>query len=238
MLEWTNKMNTQIIQITAGRGPAECCWVVAQTLKFLIKELTATNITYEIISKENGFENRTIQSVTLQLKGKQLDTFLANWLGTIQWVGTSTFRKHHKRKNWFIACFKVEETNKLELVLNEVSFQAMRSSGPGGQHVNKVSSAIRATHKKSGLQVVAMDSRSQHQNRKIAIKRLQEKVSNFNRNTLQNSVDDQWRNHLEIKRGNPVRVFKGTDFKKEKTKQSFKGNRKEAKNRLNKQQWD
>jgi peptide chain release factor len=231
-------MNTQIIQITAGRGPAECCWVTAQTLKYLIQELNEDKIAYHIISKENGVENRTIQSVTLQLKGDQLDSFLANWLGTIQWIGTSTFRKYHKRNNWFIGCFKISEGETVAIDVNEISFQAMRSSGPGGQHVNKVSSAIRATHKKTGLQVVAMDSRSQHQNKKIAIKRLQEKIAIFNQEELQKNVDGQWRNHLELQRGNPVRVFKGADFKKEKSKKPHKSLRKNFKNNLNKELWD
>ena len=104
-------MDTKTIQFTAGRGPAECTWVVAKVLKAFVSELVKNNIDYTIIHKENGNENGTVQSVTIHLKGKNLKLFLQNWLGTIQWIGKSTFRKYHKRKNWFIGCFELEYKN-------------------------------------------------------------------------------------------------------------------------------
>ena len=231
-------MENKIIQITAGRGPEECKWVVAKVLKLFLKELITNAFVYEILQREQGVENGTIESVTVQIKGNNLNSFLENWLGTIQWVGTSTFRKNHKRKNWFIGLFEIEQTTNLLINEKEIQFQAIRSSGPGGQHVNKVSSAIRALHKPTGLQIVAMDSRSQHQNKKIAIKRLQEKVSEFNLNQLKENVKDQWGNHLNLERGNPIRVFKGSDFKIKNDKKEYKKKRQVLKNDLKKQLWD
>ena len=173
-------MKTKTIQISAGKGPLECAFVVAKVLQLFLKELTYNQIEYTMLNKENGIENGTVQSVSIQIKGNHLADFTESWLGTIQWIGTSTFRKLHKRKNWFIGCFELETSEVLEINKNEIEFQAIRSSGAGGQHVNKVSSAIRAKHTKTGIQVLVMDSRSQHQNRKIAIQRLQVKVANFN----------------------------------------------------------
>ena len=89
----------------------------------------------------------------------------------------------------------------------------MRSSGPGGQNVNKVNSAVRAIHTPTGLNVVAMDSRSQHQNKKLAIERLQTKIQEAQLEQLKQSLYDQWENHLQVERGNPVKLFKGTHFK-------------------------
>ena len=172
-------MKTKIIQISAGKGPLECAFVVAKVLKIFLKELINNKIEYTILHKENGIENGTVQSVSIQIKGNNLADFTANWLGTIQWIGNSTFRKYHKRKNWFIGCFEVESSELITIKENEIKFQAIRSSGAGGQHVNKVSSAIRAKHLQTGIQVLVMDSRSQHQNKKIAIKRLQEKLEEF-----------------------------------------------------------
>ena len=99
-------------------------------------------------------------------------------------MGNRHFGKFHKRKNWFIGIYEIEATEETLLKENEIKFQAIRSSGAGGQHVNKVSSAIRAIHTKTGMQVLVMDSRSQHQNKKIAIKRLQEKVDKYNNEQL------------------------------------------------------
>lgn len=231
-------MKTKTIQITSGRGPVECCWVVAQVLKYLIEDIKKANIKYMLLQREHGTENGTLQSATIQLQGKELETFLKDWLGTIQWIGKSSFRKFHKRKNWFIGIYEIEATEETLLKENEIKFQAIRSSGAGGQHVNKVSSAIRATHTKTGMQVLVMDSRSQHQNKKIAIKRLQEKVDNYNNEQLKVSVQNQWGNHLNLERGNPIRVFTGSDFKTQKVNKSYKLKRQESKNNLRQQKWD
>lgn len=83
-----------------------------------------------------------------------------------------------------------------------------------------------------------MDSRSQHQNKKIALKRLQEKVDKYNNEQLKMSVHNQWGNHLNLERGNPIRVFKGSDFKTQKVNKSYKSKRQESKNNLRQQKWD
>jgi len=224
----------KIIQITAARGPAECCWVVAQVLKIFIAEVKAKGIEYIILQREKGIENGTLQSVSIQLSGTDVNSFLTTWCGTVQWVGTSTFRKYHKRKNWFIGVYELEQLSLSEINEKDISFQTMRSTGPGGQNVNKVNSAVRAIHTPTGVQVVAMDSRSQHQNKKLAIARLKEKVMEANRQQLKTMELNQWENHLSLERGNPIRVFKGTDFKKKKVTASYKNNRNQLKNELRK----
>ncbi|CAL2080100.1 Peptide chain release factor H [Tenacibaculum dicentrarchi] len=228
-------MDTKIIQFTAAKGPAECAWVVAKVLKMFLKELMRTKCTYQILHKEDGIENGTVQSVSIEIKGKELAVFLKDWLGTIQWVGTSTIRKFHKRKNWFIGCYELEEYQQKKIIDTEIKFQAIRSSGAGGQHVNKVSSAIRAKHIPSGIQVLVMDSRSQHQNKKIAIERLKEKIKEHSTIELKSAVKTAWKNHLDLERGNPVRIFAGTDFKNQKKKTSFKSKRNQLKIDLRKQ---
>ena len=228
----------KIIQITAGRGPSECSWVVSQVLKKFLQEAKTEGVQYVILQRGKGNQNGTVQSVSIRLTGKNLEVFLATWLGTIQWIGTSTFRKYHKRKNWFIGAFELKLPQHSEICDRDISFQTMRSTGPGGQNVNKVNSAVRAIHNPTGVQVVAMDSRSQHQNKKLAIARLKEKVNEANLEQLKGSMTDQWENHLNLQRGNPVRIFKGTDFKHQKENKSFKPKRQKLKNDLNKQKWD
>ncbi len=228
----------KIIQITAGRGPAECSWVVAQVLKRFLEETKSGGFKHSILHRETGSQNGTVQSVTIRLTGKNMEAFLATWLGTIQWIGVSTFRKYHKRKNWFIGAFELKQTQTKKVDEQDISFQTMRSTGPGGQNVNKVNSAVRAIHTPTGVQVVAMDSRSQHQNKKLAIARLKEKVNEANIEKLKERMTDQWENHLNIERGNPVRVFKGKDFKYKKENKSFKPKRQKLKNDLKQQKWD
>lgn len=61
----------KLIQITSGRGPLECQWVVAKVLKTFLEEIKQHKIDYEIIHRENGDENLTLKSVSLLLKGKR-----------------------------------------------------------------------------------------------------------------------------------------------------------------------
>lgn len=230
-------MEKRIIQITAGKGPAECSWVVAKVLKVFLKEVASVGLKHSILHQEKGDENGTVQSATIQLSGSELllSTLLREWLGTIQWIGKSTFRKFHKRKNWFIGIFEIENVQEIQLQEHEIKYQAIRSSGPGGQHVNKVSSAIRAIHESTGIQVVVMDTRSQHQNKKLAKQRLAAKVAQKNLEGFKTSIQDQWENHQELERGNPVKVFTGSDFKTKKIKRkNYKSQRQQLKNKLRK----
>ena len=228
-------INTKIVQITSGRGPAECCWVVAQILKRFLEAASNKGIEYKILHREKGIENRTLQSVSIQLKSENLSRFLSQWTGTIQWIGTSTFRPQNKRKNWFIGLYEIRKSEQFQILERDITYQATRSSGPGGQHVNKVSSAIRAIHLPTKTQVLVMDSRSQHQNKKIAKARLQEKVVELQLEALQSGIKDQWKNHLTLQRGNPVQVFKGSDFKKNRIVKHYKKQRCALKNELREQ---
>ena len=208
-------MKTRTIQITAGNGPIECAWVVAKVLKIVLREASASKLNYTIVNQEKGEENGTVRSANIQLSGdaNSLADFMSNWIGTIQWIGQSNYRKNHKRKNWFIGVTEIEDAYELELKDSENKYQAIRSSGPGGQHVNKVSSAIRAIHIPTGIQVVAMDRRSQHQNKKLAKQRLQERVTHQNKENYKTSIKNQWENHQKLERGNPIKKITGSNFK-------------------------
>lgn len=222
----------KLIQITSGRGPLECQWVVAKVLKAFLEEAKHNKIDYEIIHRENGDENLTLKSVTLLLKSKKLNEFLKTWLGSICWIGKSTFRKLHKRSNWFIGVFEVEGLEKINFNEKDIQFQTTRSQGSGGQNVNKVNTAVRATHIPTGQSVFVQDTRSQLENKKLSIERLKEKVLEQNIIQLQKRMQETWNNHLQVQRGNPIRTFSGTDFKKNYQEKSFKKERNQLKNEL------
>ncbi|WP_312390357.1 peptide chain release factor H [Chryseobacterium sp.] len=219
----------KLIQITSGRGPLECQWVVAKVLKTFLEEAKNNNIDYEIIHRENGDENLTLKSVTLLLKSKNINEFLKTWLGSICWTGKSIFRKLHKRSNWFIGVFELEGLDKIQFNEKDIQFQTTRSQGSGGQNVNKVNTAVRATHIPTGQSVFVQDSRSQLENKKLSIIRLKEKVLEQNIVHLQKQMQETWNNHLNVQRGNPVRTFSGTDFKKNYQEKSFKKQRSQLK---------
>ena len=155
----------RIIQITAGRGPAECSWVTAQVLKKVLEEAQDQQLDVVLLQRETGQENGMVETASIAVKGINAGSFVNSWVGTIQWIGQSQFRKMHKRKNWFIGIFEIEPQKKVSVSENDIQYQAMRSSGAGGQHVNKVSSAIRAIHIPTGIAVVAMDCRTARESR-------------------------------------------------------------------------
>lgn len=222
----------KIIQITAGKGPAECTWVAAQVLKNMLAEAAGQSIETTVLQHDAGSENGTVASALVLLSGNGVNDFVASWAGTIQWIGQSNFRKMHKRKNWFIGVFEMDRLKIQSVSPKDINYQAMRASGAGGQHVNKVSSAVRATHLPTGLSVVAMDSRSQHQNKKLATERLEEKFRVLELEMLSRQALLQWENQLQVQRGNPVRIFEGTDFKKKNAVKTYKSERQQLKQQL------
>jgi peptide chain release factor len=199
----------------------------------MLEEAQTSQIEATVLQREAGTENGTVLTALVLLKGKTVIEFVNSWIGSIQWIGQSSFRKMHKRKNWFIGVFEMDALVLQSISEKDIQYQAMRSSGAGGQHVNKVSSAVRATHVPSGLSTVAMDSRSQHQNKKLATERLLEKIKVFELEMIKKQVNDQWENQLNIERGNPTRTFTGSDFKNQKVVKNYKSERQKLKQQLN-----
>jgi peptide chain release factor len=107
----------------------------------------------------------------------------------------------------------------------DVVYDTFRSGGPGGQHVNKTSSAVRAIHRPSGIAVTAQDTRSQLQNKKLANERLQRAWHEAEMQRLKSMHESAWNNHLGLERGNPVKVFKSMDFKQRQETKKYKHQR-------------
>jgi peptide chain release factor len=200
-------MDTYMIQISAGRGPEECSRVVARVLEIFLKEARNQNLTAEVVESIPGNLNGTLLSAMVQVKGPGTAAFLKNWTGTIQWIAQSPYRKFHKRKNWFVGVQVFETARLASWKEKDVQFETLRASGPGGQHVNKTESAVRARHIPSGLTVMASERRSQFQNKTEALERLQAKVMRWNVEQATARAQNQWEQHQSLERGNAVRTF-------------------------------
>jgi peptide chain release factor len=196
------------LQITAGRGPAECARVVTRVLQLLIDDAHSRGLMVTLDDVIYGNDKESIDTAEITLHSDDsLDSFIHTWQGTILWVEKSEIRHHHKRKNWYIAVIEITREVEAQIDDNDIVYQAIRSSGAGGQHVNKVSSAIRATHLPTGHQVLVMDHRSQLMNKRLAYDRLVVKIQNNTSITERATEKSQWKNKIEIQRGNPVRTF-------------------------------
>jgi len=201
------------LQISSGRGPVECCWVAAQLTTYLIKVATDLRFGPELLETTPGPKSGTYLSALIALEGEvDLTAFINNWEGTIQWVGQSMFRPHHKRKNWFVGVKALQPVNENTLNPKDIRIETMRSSGPGGQHANKTESAIRVTHMPTGLSTVSQEERSQHLNKKLALARLQELLAAENQKSVNAFDQSCWKQHNSIERGNGLHVFEGKQF--------------------------
>ncbi len=200
------------IQITSGRGPAECAWVVPRVLRCLIEEAANAGISIDPLESVEGPFLGTLDSVLVAASGPSLTAFLARWTGSILWIGTSPFRPTYKRKNWFVGISSLALPERFAWSEKELVFETMRASGPGGQHVNKTESAVRVTHLPTGLAVAAREERSQHDNRKLALARLSELLGERTRASERRVQRERWSQHNQLERGNPIRVYEGEKF--------------------------
>ena len=207
-------MKELLLQITSGRGPVECAWVTARLADIVVADARTAGLEADIIEKEEGGEKGTLLSALIHLAGAGCDAFAVQYEGTVQWIGKSTFRHGHKRKNWYVGVRRVSFPESDSFHERDVRFDTMRASGPGGQHVNTTDSAVRAIHLPTGLTAVSRDERSQAANRKRALKRLAILVARHEQRKLDNARQVRWDAHNELVRGNPVRVYAGMEFKK------------------------
>ncbi|WPL15145.1 Peptide chain release factor 2 [Thiorhodovibrio winogradskyi] len=202
------------LQVSAGRCPAECEWVVGQLAPRLTAELQARGLAVEEIDRTPGHHPGDARSVLLRVSGPEVQTQVADWLGTIQWIGASPYRPHHKRKNWFVSVAAFTEPVVSTWSEHEVRIETQRASGPGGQHVNRTESAVRVTHLPTGMSTLAQEERSQHLNRRLALARLSALLFEQTEDRLRAAEDRRWRQHTQLERGNAVRVYRGSDFRR------------------------
>lgn len=201
-------MEKIIIQITAGQGPIECCRVVACVQDLMLKQARTLGYQGEILDNKAGKAKGTLLSSSILITGNDLTNYLNEWVGTVQWISPSPYRRNHKRKNWFVGVVAFNTKTYIKWDPKDVKLETCRSSGPGGQHVNKVETAVRGTHIPTGVQVLVMDTRSQQENKKLCLLRLQEKIVVWQTEQLMEQQQEQWHQHYMLARGNAIKVIK------------------------------
>ena len=178
-------------------------------------EAEKAGVLVSVVEQLEGPVPGTFRSVLLELDddgdGLVAQAFSRRWCGSLLWVCESPYRKLVKRKNWFLhgAAFAPPQAPGES---GEIRYEATRASGPGGQHVNKTDSAIRATHVASGLTVKVQSQRSQHANKKLAAQLLASKLAKLMAQANETNRSARHWQHHSAERGNAVRSFEGTGF--------------------------
>jgi peptide chain release factor len=201
------------LQITSGRGPEECRWVVHKLAQWIASDAKSRGLKTRIIETIAGNKSVTFKSILIAFEGEDSTDYLKSLEGTVQWIGKSMFRPNHKRKNWFVGVSVFLPPEVPGWSINEVKIETMRASGPGGQHVNKTETAVRITHLPTGISAIAQEERSQYRNRKLAMCRLCAMLRQKELASACDSRNSRWNHHNSLERGNPVRVFEGEAFR-------------------------
>jgi peptide chain release factor 2 len=197
------------LDIQAGAGGTEAQDWAQMLLRMYLRWAAARGFSAEVIDSNPG-EVAGMKSATIEIKGDYAYGWLRTETGVHRLVRKSPFDSGNRRHTSFASVFispEVDDDIEIDINPADLKTDVYRSSGAGGQHVNKTESAVRITHMPSGIVVACQNERSQHKNRSTAMKMLKAKLYELEvnkRNAAAQVLEDS---KSDVSWGNQIRSY-------------------------------
>ena len=178
MLTGEHDAENAILTLHAGAGGTESCDWASMLCRMYEKWADKRGFTVEVLDSLDGDE-AGLKSVTLEIQGDNAYGYLKSEHGVHRLVRISPFNAAGKRQTSFVSCDVMPDIKQdidIEIADDDIRIDTYRSSGAGGQHINKTSSAIRITHFPTGIVVQCQNESSQHMNKDKAMQMLKAKL--------------------------------------------------------------
>ena len=201
--------NGAILKLNAGAGGTESCDWCSMLYRMYTRWAERKGFTLEVLDYLDGDE-AGIKSVTFQVNGENAYGYLKSEKGVHRLVRISPFNAQGKRQTSFVSLDvmpDIEEDLDIEINEEDLRIDTYRSSGAGGQHINKTSSAVRLTHIPTGIVTSCQTQRSQFQNRDYAMKMLKAELIKIKEREHLEKIEDIKGVQKEIAWGAQIRSY-------------------------------